>query len=1859
MTDDLPAGFSFVSAVGAGWTCPAPAGQLVTCTRPNLAVGSSAVVITVDAPASASILEAGETIINSASISSDTNDAVTANDSGSVSFRLERDGTDLALVNYSRSPTPVAQGSNLTSTFRVRNNGPRDATVATQITLLLSANETFVSGGAVNGWGACTAVGQLVTCSRADTLNVNQYTSYVSIISTANITGNASETLTATACTSTDGGMVIPAPGDPVSGNNCVSQGVTSTAAIADLVVSKAAALDPQTINDATQTYTMTVRNDGPDTALDVHLTDNITNWASSFDDRPATTLTATTPAGSCVINSSFIDCDLNDILNGDTVTVTVTATRPVIAGGAIFNEASAFARGTGDNNRGNNTANVTVQVDAVTDLKLRSAIWTPNPVKAGVEATYVITFRNNGPSTANAVTLQSQFGGDFTFISATSSTGTCAGFGSGAANRLDCTIGNMGDQNQQTVTVVVRPNHPAGADITNTSTVSTTTHETNLVNNDGGTDLEVTDAEIDLDVAQTDLVDPIAYNPGVPADNLITYEVTVRNLGPSYATGVNYTDKFTTPVGSHALKFICDKATPGASCVEATVGQHCTGQGTTADNGVQESINCIVKKGAADQGEMAAGTTYKRYLMYEVLNTPIPGGETHQKEINVTANEFDPNEADNPTNNEAVAQTTVRIRTDVAVTCAVPSIAGNPVVGPVNLRQPFDLKLTVDNNGPGDSQETTLTQTLPTGIVLTGTPSPDSGSCTGTVGGTSFSCALGVTGIPGTNVVTVPVRVVSWITGATYSVPANVSSNEIDTDASNDNCSTTVNIARSSIAGYVYEDHSDEGTKDGGETPIRSVTVRITGTDAYGNLVDTTEITNSSGFYKFYNRSPADGTGYTLTETHPAGYADGLENAGGSSVVGGSRSTDLISSIALGTGEDKVNYNFGELPTDLEVVSKTPSLATVSLHQPFDYTIVVRNNGPAEAPNSQLFDSLPAGMELTVAPTATVGSCAGVAGGTSLSCDFGTMAKNDVITVTAPVVVTVFPNGALNNTATVSTDRTEITLVNNEKSIPVTVTKSAISCVVYQDYNNDGDKDGGELGIGGVAMSLTGTDDYGNIVNLTQNTVADGSCQFDNLAPSTTGNGGGYTLTETVQPAGFNDGKENNEGTIIPNSGSDGANSDVMGPISLATDIFLQTHEFGEVPPTGISGTVWCDDNNDGTIGGGEALRIAGVTIVLTGTELLGSSVNQSKNTDSNGNYSFPNLNPGTYVLTQTQLTAHACNLPGRAAVGSGATTAVGTADNANASATFGNVISGISLAANDVAVSYNFGELRPASIAGTVFNDTDQDDVKDTGEPGIGNVDISLSCTDYRDRNYTDTTTTASDGTYSFSGLLPTNAAGCTVTQTQPVGYVDGGELVGTVGGSNVGIADDLDANSDNINTIVLASDDAGIDYDFAEQSAGLSGHVYVDTDNDGVLDSGEAPISGVSINLSGKDDNGVDVDLNTTTDANGYYQFTGLKPSDAAGYSVQETTQPAAWADGKDAAGSAGGDASVNDIVTGIILTGTAFATDYDFGEVGGSLSGIVYTDLDDDGQKTGTESGIPGATLTLSCTDINNQPVSATTVTAGDGTYIFNDIPATGAPGCTVSETQPPNTSDGKDKVGTLGGTLGNDILSAIPIGPGDEGFGYDFGEILTNPARISGTVWHDSNHDRFDNDSNPQIGWSVELINPVTPSDCQSPFTIVARQTTNAAGDYAFEGVSPGTYGIRFRSPTGGYLYAGAQSGGSTGATIPCGIGSVIVNIGDDIVDQDLPLDPSGVVYDSLTRIPVPAATVTITGPAGFNPATHLVGGTSNVSQTTGPDGYYQFLVYSGAPAGDYNLSVGQPAGYIPQTAPSFRFARTR
>lgn len=119
--------------------------------------------------------------------------------------------------------------------------------------------------------------------------------------------------------------------------------------------------------------------------------------------------------------------------------------------------------------------------------------------------------------------------------------------------------------------------------------------------------------------------------------------------------------------------------------------------------------------------------------------------------------------------------------------------------------------------------------------------------------------------------------------------------------------------------------------------------------------------------------------------------------------------------------------------------------------------------------------------------------------------------------------------------------------------------------------------------------------------------------------------------------------------------------------------------------------------------------------------------------------------------------------------------------------------------------------------------------------------------------------------------------------------------------------------------------------------------------------------------------------------------------------------------------------------------------------------GKLSGFAYVDSNNNGVKDANEPGIPGVTVTLTGTPTNGNAITLTAMTANDGSYAFTNL---GGGKYEIAQTQPPTMFDGIDTVGTQGGTLANDKISAITLDPAEEGTGNNFGELGLLPQFVT-------------------------------------------------------------------------------------------------------------------------------------------------------------------------------------------------------
>jgi serine-aspartate repeat-containing protein C/D/E len=557
---------------------------------------------------------------------------------------------------------------------------------------------------------------------------------------------------------------------------------------------------------------------------------------------------------------------------------------------------------------------------------------------------------------------------------------------------------------------------------------------------------------------------------------------------------------------------------------------------------------------------------------------------------------------------------------------------------------------------------------------------------------------------------------------------------------------------------------------------------------------------------------------------------------------------------------------------------------------------------------------------------------------------------------------------------------------------------------------------------LAGVTVQLR--DANGQVI-ATQITASDGSYKFSDLRPGT------YSIVE-LSPSAFLVGStptELLEGIAqVGSIGGQILNPNEIKQIVLSGGVAATGYDFCELMPSELSGHSFFDQNNNGRRDNGET-PLENVLITLWNEQ--GQKVAETR-TDAQGYYQFLSLPPGTYRITEVTPVGYK---PGKAAVGTINGTPTGVHD------ATGDVLRQIGLPSGRSGINYDFGELLPGSIAGHVMVDTDGNCIVDA----VGDRYLEGATVQLLDSNgvVIRTTNTDAGGNYRFDDLPMGTYS---VRQIQPSGLLQAGQRAGSGGG---------DASQvDLISQIVVGAGVALVNYDFCEiPPAEISGHVYVDSDQDCVLDIGEAPIAAVTITLLDQDGTVV---ATTQTDASGQYKFTGLRPGI---YSVRQQ-QPGGYFQGGQKAGSGGGNVSVTDLISGITIGAGSSLVDYDFCEqLPGSISGNVFADLDFDCVQDANENSLEDVLIEL--LDVSGN-VIASTRTNSNGDYQFTNLkPGTYA----VRESQPAGHFQGGQMAPTTGGNSSvDDLISAIVVRSGMSVTEANFCEVP--PATISGYVYQD-------------------------------------------------------------------------------------------------------------------------------------------------------------------------------------------------
>ncbi len=474
-----------------------------------------------------------------------------------------------------------------------------------------------------------------------------------------------------------------------------------------------------------------------------------------------------------------------------------------------------------------------------------------------------------------------------------------------------------------------------------------------------------------------------------------------------------------------------------------------------------------------------------------------------------------------------------------------------------------------------------------------------------------------------------------------------------------------------------------------------------------------------------------------------------------------------------------------------------------------------------------------------------------------------------------------------------------------------------ALGGVVYVDNNLSLTQETGEPGIAGVRLELFRLEGAGYVSTGHRTTTdAQGRYSFGldlELPPGT------YQIRETQPEGYFSVGSIPGllDGSSVLGERVTG-DPDVLNRIAILEGDSRGTQlNFAEAQPARISGNVYIDNNNDGLRQDDER-GVGGVEIrIVSISTITGQSISRSVLTGSDGSYSFLALPPGVYQIFEVQPEG----------LFDGIDTLGEVAGKTQGSILRNDAFTQITLNGNDVGTEYNFGEIEPSSLSGRVC--ITLPGFSCFSEDPSGKVPMAGVRLDLVDANgmLIATTYTGNDGTYAFTDLMP---GVYTIAETQPTNLFDGGTRAGTILGVPTGVA----SSGTRIESIAIQGGQDGIRFDFCEiQPAAISGYVFVDGDllitetglppddlrgiRDGVRTPDDRPLAGVLLELRRVDGSYANADdvlpgsttdsiIRVRTDANGYFEFTSLRPGRYHVYQVQ----PAGVFDGRDTAGTTGG-------------------------------------------------------------------------------------------------------------------------------------------------------------------------------------------------------------------------------------------------------------------------------------------------------------------------------------------------------------
>ncbi len=476
--------------------------------------------------------------------------------------------------------------------------------------------------------------------------------------------------------------------------------------------------------------YQILVTNAGPSDALGATVADVVSAGLSGV------TWTCTPGAGaSCSASGAGDISDTVNIPVGGSVSYRLRGVVDPGLTGELANTATVAAPADGSDP--DPSDNASTDVDAVVPV---ADLWVTksdgvDEVVPGTAVTWTIVVGNDGPSDG-AGTVSDVLPGvvsGATWSCAPGPGATCSASGSGSIS--DAVTIPAGSSVTYTVTGTVSPAATGSMANTAAVTVAEGISDPNLLNNTA-TDTDALTPEADLSIAKVDAQDPVGLG------GQIVYTVTVTNLGPSDAQGVQVTD--TLPAGVTLV-------------------------GTT---GCAEDAGGVP---VCTLGPLGAGSS----VAYTITVSADPGTEgTVTNTATVNSATGDPN----PGNDTAGEDTLVTRLADLG-------LDKTDSVDPVIQGGTLLYTLTVSNAGPNDATDVVVTDTLPAGVTLELTQ-----GCQEDPGGAP-TCTVGSVPAGGSRQVVIAVTV-NAPAGTVLTNSAAVSASSMDLDPSDDTAGEDTTVA-------------------------------------------------------------------------------------------------------------------------------------------------------------------------------------------------------------------------------------------------------------------------------------------------------------------------------------------------------------------------------------------------------------------------------------------------------------------------------------------------------------------------------------------------------------------------------------------------------------------------------------------------------------------------------------------------------------------------------------------------------------------------------------------------------------------------------------------------------------------------------------------------------------------------------------------------------------------------------------------------------------------------------------------------------------------------------------------------------